>query len=179
VFGGGRHVASVLTLRCTRRVLTRFQATPSSEPATPATRLGDWYVGWVPRRRALLLFMNERTLLGVLVAAAPIATALDRWRQSTFDLLVALGIGADAAGDEVDAMRDVGFAATANRRVLGCLNEATQMMRLLRVDDHPRSLFDAELYLADTLYSTIGYRHPRDLVREALSPTGTGPRGVH
>jgi hypothetical protein len=169
----------VLTLRCTRRVLTRFQATPSSAPVTPTTRLGDWYVGWVPRRRALLLFMNERTLLAVLIGAAPIATALDRWRRSTFDLLVALGIDGEAAGDELDAMRDIGFAATANRRVLGCLNEATQVLRLLQVDDHPRRLFDAELHLAGTLYSTIAYRHPRDLVREALSPTGTGPRGAH
>jgi hypothetical protein len=169
----------VLTLRCTRRVLTRFKATPSSAPATPTTRLGDWYVGWVPRRRALLLFMNERTLLAVIVPAAPIATACDRWRQATFDLLIAFGVDAESAGSELDAMHDVKVAATANRRVLGCLNEATQVLRLLQVDDHPRRLFDAELFLAGTLYSTIGYRHPRDLVSEALSPTGTGPRGAH
>ncbi len=68
----------MITLRCTSRVLNRLGAVPSSTAITPTNRLGDWYAGWVPLRRPLVMFMNERSLLVVLVHAAPIGTLLDR-----------------------------------------------------------------------------------------------------
>jgi hypothetical protein len=40
---------SVLTLRCTRRLLARLDSEPITEDAAPTTRLGDWYANLLVR----------------------------------------------------------------------------------------------------------------------------------
>ena len=170
----------MITLRCTSRVLKRLGAVPSSTAITATNRLGDWYAGWVPLRRPLVMFMNERSLLVVLVHAAPIGTLLDRWLEATRELLVALEFPESEVKREIDAMRSPIIGATANRRILGCLNEATQMLKWMRARGDAARLRDAETFLADTMYSTIEYQHPRDLAREAFGlPWRARPSSVH
>lgn len=170
----------MVTLRCTRRVLQRLKTLPSSAAVTPTTRLGDWYAGWVPERSPLLLAINERTLLSVVVAWAPSRTLIERWVTATGDLLLSLGIAPPDVEQELLGMRDVTIGATANRRVLGCLNEAIFMRSHLRRRDDVVSLHDESLALADMMYSTTRYQRPRDLVREAFgSAQRGGPGRVH
>ena len=121
----------MVTLRCTQRVLKRLRAVPSSTAITPTNRLGDWYAGWVSFRRPLVMFMNEQSLLVVLVHAAPIGTLLDRWLEATRELLVALAVPESKIDREIDTMKSPLIGATANRRILGCLNEATQILKWL------------------------------------------------
>jgi hypothetical protein len=163
----------MLTLRCTRRVLTRLRATPSSAVVTPTTRLGDWYAGWVPMRSPQVLFISERTLASVVVAYAPSATLLPRWVAATGELLGALGIEPEAVEEELLAMHDVTFGATANRRVLGSLNEAIfmfdEIVRRRGAGHRGATLADASLELAERIYSPTKYRRPSDLVRELFA----------
>jgi hypothetical protein len=158
----------MITLRCTQRVLKRLGAVPSSAAVTATTRLGDWYAAWVPLRRPLVMFMNEQSLLVVLVHAAPIRSLLDRWLEATHEFLVALEVPESEVVREIDTMKSPVVGATANRRILGCLNEATQMLKWLHARHDAPGLRDAEIYLADTMYSTIKYQHPRDLALEAF-----------
>jgi hypothetical protein len=170
----------MVTLRCTRRVLQRLKTTPSSAAVTPTTLLGDWYAGWVPERSPLVLAINERTLLSVVVSLAPSITLLERWVGATGDLLLALGIAPTDVEQELFAMQDVTIATTANRRVLGCLNEAIFVRSHLRRREDVRSLLDESFVLAEMMYSTTRYQRPSDLVREEFG--GVGPhtsRKVH
>lgn len=170
----------MVTLRCTRRVLQRLKTTPSSVAVTPTTRLGDWYAGWVPERSPLVLAINERTLLSVVVALAPSITLVERWVAATGDLLLALGIAQSDVEQELLAMRDVTIGATANRRVLGCLNEAIFMRSHLRRREEIVSLRDESIALADMIYSTTRYEPPRQLVRDAFgSGEPRAPRLIH
>lgn len=170
----------MLTVRCTRRLLTRLRATPSSEASTATTRLGDWYAGIVPLRKPLALFMNERTLLVVLVPLAPSVSLIARWKLRLKGLLERLDVPDAAIVEEIAACEPVVLATTANRRVLGCINEAVQILRLLRVTDDAASLREHEDRLADAIYSTTQYQRPSDLLLELFAmPARSRHLGLH
>lgn len=165
----------MFTLRCTHRLLERLAATPASTDVTPTTVLGDWYAGIVPFRSPLALFMNERTLLAVLQPVAPAVTLLARFPPAVAALLERLGVPPHAIAAELESMATLQVGATANRRVLGCLNEATQMLRLLGVAPNESARREAEDRLALTIYSSTGDRHPTDAVAELFALPGRRP----
>jgi hypothetical protein len=158
----------VVTLRCTQRVLKQLRIKPSSSVPQATARLGDWYAGWVARRRPLVMLMNERTLLVVLIPAAPIATLVTRCVAATRDLLLSMAVPDTEVAREIAAMESPVIATTADRRILGCMTEATLILRWLQSREDAPTLRDAEIYFADTMYSTIKYAHPRDLVHDAF-----------
>lgn len=170
----------MLTVRCTRRLLTRLRATPSSEASSPTTRLGDWYAGIVPFRKPLAIFMSERTLLVVLVPLTPSVSLLARWKVQLRALLERLDVPPAAIAEELAACEPVVLAATANRRVLGCIDEAVRILRLLQVSEDSALLREHEDRLADTSYSTAGYQRPADLLRELFAmPARPRHLGLH
>jgi hypothetical protein len=151
------------TLRCTRKLLKRLGAQPSSESVAPATVLGDWYANLLyTRPQHLVLAMNERSLLCVLVPAAPGDQLGRRLRDAVSELLLAIGLPAAAVTAEAAAMESMAIGVTANRRVLGCMNDA-----VVQLEACPRGrtgdllLRDAELYLTENIYSLTGYQTPR------------------
>jgi hypothetical protein len=61
---------TVFTLRCTKKLLARLGASPALDDVEPTTRLGDWYANLLFRPGGqVVLFVNERTLLPVIVKA--------------------------------------------------------------------------------------------------------------
>ena len=109
--------------RCTQRVLRRFKLT-AIEPETTSTGvLGDWYANLLnfgPTR--LVLCQSERSLLPVILPArnksfpSEFGSALSR-------VLLALGIPVQQVNAEVLATRDIQFARTRSRQVLGVMND--------------------------------------------------------
>jgi len=158
----------VVTFRCTQRVLKQLHVKPSAAVPPATTRLGDWYAGWIAQRKPLVMLMNERTLLVVLVPAAPIASLLSRCVASARDLLLALEIPGADVDQEIAEMESPVIAATADRRILGCMTEAILVLKYLQTREGTSTLRDAEIYFANTMYSTIKYEHPRDLVHDAF-----------
>ena len=62
-------------LRCTKKLLARLHTSPVTSGADPTTRLGDWYANLLFRPGGqVVLFVNERSLLPVLVLASPAST---------------------------------------------------------------------------------------------------------
>ena len=119
------------TLRCTRKLLKRLGAQPSSEAVAPATVLGDWYANLLfTRPQQLVLAMNERSLLCVLVPAAPGHQLGRRLRDAVSELLLAIGVPAAAVTAEAAAMESMAIGATS-------------------------------LYLTENIYSLTGYQTPR------------------
>ena len=150
------------TLRCTRKLLRRLGATPSSASIAPSTVLGDWYANLLyTRPQQLVLAMNERSLLCVLVPARDTGHLGPRLRDAVSELLLAIGVPAAAVQSEAQAMDQMAIGATASRAVLGCMNDALFQLRA-----YPRGrageleLPDAALYLAENIYSLTDYEPP-------------------
>ena len=109
--------------RCTQRVLRRFKLT-AIEPETASTGvLGDWYANLLNiGSTRLVLCQSERSLLPVILPArnksfpSEFGNALSR-------VLQALGIPGQSVNAEVDGTRDIRFAKTRSRQVLGVMND--------------------------------------------------------
>lgn len=71
----------------------------------------------------MALVVNERTLLPVLLPLAPAATLAQRFPVALRDVLRALDMPVEFIDSEIDGMSEVVYAKTANRSVLGVMNE--------------------------------------------------------
>lgn len=112
----------MVVIRGTKKFLDRV-GRPLSEPPSSTTVLGDWYANVLFWRPQAALFVNERTLLPVLVPLAPAATVIARLRP-TVELVFGLhGLAGSFIAHELDAMENAVLAKTANRSVVGMLNE--------------------------------------------------------
>jgi hypothetical protein len=152
----------MFTLRCTRKLLKRLSAQPTSAAFTATTVLGDWYANLLyTRPQQLVIAMSERSLLCVLVPAAPGDQLRRRLEVAVSDLLLAIGVPPAAVTSEAAAMEAMAIGTTASQRVLGCMNDAVSQLRA-----YPRGptdellLRDAELHLAENMYSLTNHQTP-------------------
>jgi hypothetical protein len=123
------------------------------------------------RPEQIVLCMNERSLLAVIVPFREARTLGVRFCDAATGWLARIGVPPQAVAAESAAMGEVAFGATANRKVLGCLNEAA--FELGAESSLGRRLFgslaEMEDHLSENIYSTTGYRRPRDLATELLA----------
>lgn len=153
----------MFTLRCTRKLLRRLGARPSSEAITPTTLLGDWYANLLYRRpQQLVLAMNERSLLCVLVPAAPADRLGLRLRDAVADLLLGIGVPSPLVSAEMQAMEPMAVGATASHAVLGCMNDAVLCLDAFQAGLAGQvTLREVTLHLAENIYSLTHYHTPR------------------
>lgn len=71
----------------------------------------------------MVLAISERSLLSVVVPGAPFSTLLARVPQALAELLRNLSAPEIHIARELTAMSPLTAAATASRKVLGCLNQ--------------------------------------------------------
>ena len=152
----------MLIVRATKKLRQRLgAATPhGGEPST--TLLGDWYVTLLPwRPQQLILLVNEQTLLPVLMPLAPGATAPGRVGPEIAAALVAHQASAAVIENELAQMRDCRFGPTANRSVVGIMNEFAYLADVYRHSEPSRSLAELGMRLAATPCSPLYRRHVR------------------
>lgn len=167
----------MMTLRCTRKLLEALRAPSAVELAPTSTVLGDWYANlYEARPGRIVLCLNERSLLAVLVEFGEIPSLVPAIGRSVADLLARIGVPDDSIRVERAAMAHVQFGPTANRRVLGCLNEAAFAISHEFDAMHPKYFREHEDYLNGFIYSTTGYRPPRELALELFQAACPGPR---
>lgn len=145
----------MVTLRFTRKLLTRIREPVEPSPAPPTTRRGDWYANllFTPGGH-LVLCVSERTLLPVVVSARELATLVPRFRRAVADVLRAMAIpGRDVEAEERE-MAEVVFGPTASRQVLGSMGDFADAIHVARRPSE--SLLDLSLWLADTPCSPLG-----------------------
>lgn len=112
----------MFTLHCTQRLRDRIKADLAS-PGPSDTLLGNWYATALFWKPQVALLVSESTLLPVLMPLAPAATLARRFPAQLALVLKAHGLSADAIAQEVWRMSEVVYAKTANRSVVGMLNE--------------------------------------------------------
>ena len=174
----------MITLRCTRKLLDRAGDLVNAE-TTPATNvLGDWYANLVyARPQQLALCMNERSLLVVVLPARDFKNVAPRFRAQVVSLLARIGVPAPAIAAEEEAMQEFRFGPTANRKVLGCLNEAAMILSYELENPRFSSIAELEDHLCGNIYSSNNYQRPRDLAKELFDAsgvaTGASVRRIH
>jgi len=164
----------VFTIRCTRKLLDRLGVRPTEHheelAPDPTTRLGDWHANLLYQRSGqIVMLVSDRTLLPVLVPAAPKQGIVERFLEALAAELGMLGVPQRIIRRELAEMTSVRLGPTRSRQVLGTMNDFDRML------DHylaREGLADAALHLAKAPCSPIGMRSPNDVAVELLASGG-------
>jgi hypothetical protein len=156
-------------LRCTAKLLKRLKQRPLTDPTPTDNRLGDWYANILNiGRNRLVLVTSERSLLSLIVPIKDSARLRERIRERAHALLFELGVPPDLAAAEVRGMDQMPFAKTADRKVLGSMNEFAFQARVafeVEYDDDVVYLEEVERHLARIPCGALDYAFPREEAR--------------
>ena len=147
----------MLVVHATRAFRDRVPGPAAADDAISTTILGPWYATLLRRRPLLALLVNQTTLLPLLTPLAPAATLLTRIPAAVADLLLAHHLPAQLVAAEYAAMAEVHLAPTANRSVVGILNEFAYLADVHQPD--PNGLLDLSVRLASTPLGPLYQRH--------------------
>jgi hypothetical protein len=149
----------VLIVRVTKKLLDRIGPPSLGEGEQSTTLLGQWYATAVFWKPQVALFVNESTLLPVLMPLAPAATLLARFPQQVATVLAAHGTPDTTIGEELQQMRDRRLAKTTNRSVVGIMNEFTYLAETYRGDTLAPDLLGLAMRLATTPCGPLYSKH--------------------
>ncbi|HYI62275.1 MAG TPA: hypothetical protein VEW93_10790 [Acidimicrobiales bacterium] len=166
----------MFTVHATKKLLERVGAAVEDPVDQPTNVLGNWYATSLPWKPQVALFVNEATLLPVLLPLAPARTVADRLPDALGRVLDALGTDARFVATEVAATTGPRYARTASRSVIGIMNEFTHFAAHRRsrlgVHDH----VELAVYLAGIPCTPLYARHTSpDRELAALVATHLGP----
>ena len=122
----------MLIVRATKKLLDRIGPPNLGEREQSTTLMGEWYATAMFWKTQVALFVNEPTLLPVLMPLAPAATLLAGFPQQVAAVLTAHEIPDLVIDEELRQMRDHRLAKTANRSVVGIMNEFTVLAEAYR-----------------------------------------------
>lgn len=149
----------MLIVRATKKLRDRVKTIPAQTCETSTTLLGDWYGTAVFWRPQVCLFVNEATLLPVLVPLTPAVTLVERFPEALSDVLAAHGAAGDFIRSERAEMGQVRLAKTSNRSVVGIMNEFVFLAEA-HIDSRIQpDLLDLSLRLARTPCGPLYQRH--------------------
>src|SRR5439155_504269 len=111
---------------------------------------------WKPH---VALFVNEPTLLPVLMPFAPGATLLERFPAALTTVLEYHGINHAFIEREATAMTEYRLAKTKNRSVVGIMNEFAYLAGIHRASGDGRDLVALSSRLAETPCSPLYATH--------------------
>ena len=114
--------AVMFHLHCTKKLLDRIKP-EIAVPGQSDTALGNWYATVLFWKPQVALLVSERTLLPVLMPLAPAATLARRFPGQLALVLKEHGVPPEFIAQEVWRLDKVQYAKTANRSVVGVLNE--------------------------------------------------------
>lgn len=137
----------MFTIRCTQALLKRLHvhldAASETDENEATTVLGDWYVNTLNvGRQRFLLCSSERSLLTVIIPAAPLSSFPARLAHAVGRRLTILAIATPAVEREQRDMRWHRFGRTRSRQVLGSMNDFAFLAEHYIRDDGPD--FDLE-----------------------------------
>jgi len=137
----------MIVVRGTKKFLDRA-GRPAAGDVTSSGLLGDWYVNVWFWRPQVAVFVNERTLLPVLVPLAPAASAVERLRGSFGEVAGRIGVNRTTLAAELESMDEWILAKTASRSVLGIMNEFSHLADAYRWRHDLIDLVELSLWLS-------------------------------
>ncbi len=157
----------MVRLRCTQRVLDRFDLKPSPVVAYSTTLLGDWYANLLNVGRARwVLCVSERALLPVILPARKVdfPSTLSTSLQA---VLAGLGVPPPAINPEVGEMELIEVDRTRSRRVLGVMNDFSILAGVWLHDG--AAPVDAALKVAESPTKPLDYDSPGRVTRSLFA----------
>lgn len=157
----------------TRKFLDRVGRPTAAPDDASTTSLGSWYATVLFWRPQVALFVNETTLLPVLVPLAPATSVLARTAVEA--VFSRHGLAQTFIDAEIAQMAERRLATTKNRSVVGIMNEFTHLGEVFREKTAPFDLEALSIRLSEVpcspLYSrqispdrelkAIATQHPR------------------
>jgi hypothetical protein len=137
----------MLYLHCTKKLLNRLKPEVVADGAS-TTGLGSWYATALLWRPQIVLFVNERTLLPVLIPLAPASSLADRFPHSLASVLAAHEVQPLFIERELLHMQEVRYAKTTNRSVVGIMTQFSHFAATHRDSDEMNDLGILSLKLA-------------------------------
>jgi len=148
----------MMLVRGTKKFLDRV-GLPEPGEQVAAGVLGDWYANALFWRPQTALFVNERSLLPVLLPLAAAATVLDRFPAAFARVAAAIGVDRAVLDIELATMQTHILAKTASRQVLGVMNDFAQLAEHHRQQHDEIDLLDLSLWLASVPCSPLYKSH--------------------
>jgi hypothetical protein len=149
----------VLIVRATKKLLDRVGPPTLSQAEQSTTTLGEWYATALAWRPQVALLVNENTLLPVLMPLAPAATLLARAGEQIAAVLAAHHVPDTIIDEERRRMRDHRVGPTANRSIVGIMNEFSYLADAYRGQQVRPDLINLALRLAATPCGPLYKRH--------------------
>jgi len=114
----------MIIIRPTASLAKRMKEKLESNDETSITRMGDWYANdIVLNRKQFILCASSTSRLAAVLDAAPYATFPDRLPDAVSGVLRAIGVEESKIQEERVQMNEFKLAKTANKSILGSLNE--------------------------------------------------------
>lgn len=154
-----REAFDVFVVRGTKKFRERVEARPGGSACEPSTVLGDWYATVLFSKPHVALFVDERTLLPVLLPFAPAASVIDRFPSTLAATMHAHGVAAEFVADEIAQMSAHRLETTRNRSVIGTMNDFSYLVKAHVREDRALDLLDLSLRLAGTPCGPLRSRH--------------------
>jgi hypothetical protein len=156
------------TLHCTQKLLVRIKRPVLNDLPPPTTILGNWYATALMWKPQVALLVNENTRLPLFMPLAPAADLAARFPVYLEQLLMGHDVDPQFIAQEMLAMEEVGIAKTANRSVLGTINDFTWMAEAGDAY-HPDELYRLSMRLAGMpIGGQMKYRYPKDMLESAV-----------
>lgn len=137
----------MFSLRATQRLQKRLGLRAAPDAPPPTTRLGDWYANLIPEGE-LIVCVSAQTLLPVVLPVRALDDLPAALADQLAKILRALKVPAASIDQERFAMRSSRFARTADRRVVGIMNEFA-FAAVHRLSSEPGLGTDLDLWLAE------------------------------
>ncbi|MEA3277244.1 MAG: hypothetical protein U9Q81_18550 [Pseudomonadota bacterium] len=160
-------------LRCTQKLLAELRVKSGQD--TDATETG-WHANLLRiDRYRCVLFTHDQTLFSFFVCRP---TRLDFehfpavFGQGLFKALLRAGFSQGQVEYMLEATREIRFAKTNNRRVLGSMNNMAEMLEWTissRGGLAAADPADLQRLLNETPFKAIGYEHPLKRMQDLLS----------
>ena len=149
----------MLIVRATKKLLDRIGPPNLAEGEHSTTLTGQWYATAMFWKPQVALFVSEPVLLPVLMPLAPAATLLARFPRELSAVLTAHRTPQAVIDEELRQMRDRRLAKTANRSVVGIMNEFTFLAGAYRGDTPAPDLLALAVRLAATPCGPLYSKH--------------------
>ena len=157
------------TFRCTAKLLKRLKIDKPGEPPAPQNALGDWYGNILFTKAGhYLLLLSDRSRLPVLLSARELHSFPSRFLQTLADVLEGIGVPSHQIDRELKVMQPLYFGKTADRSVLGTLNDFGFLAKYW-LSPGDLSLYEVNLRLARAPCQPLQSKFPDKETRSLLA----------
>jgi hypothetical protein len=159
----------MVTIRCTKKLLSRLRLPSKMETPESTTALGDWYGNLLfTRSSQTLLLISERSFFPVVLEARGIDTLVPRFQLTVKQMLAKIGALENAVAFELEQMAKISYGPTKSRVVLGVMNDFAFQIEYYLKSRPALSLFEISLQLSKCPCSPLKMGSPVDVTLDLL-----------